>query len=986
LAAGVGFGAYLVLPMAAPSPLGSTSSILVLGVVLGLVVGFGTRLPVRNAPYLGLGSALGVVTHYLVAGLPAWAVVAFAVLIGAEVVGVLALWHRIGLRGLTSPWDVLRFAGVALPASAVFAALATSITHVSGQFDTEALETFNGAFFDDAFGLLVIAPAVMTLRPPSAWPRRHAFEFACALALSLGMALYIFVLVDPRTPGFLGWPYLVALGPIWAAVRLGVAAAAPIAAVAFWLITLATLEGSGAFTRAGPGPLDGLAAVELFVIVMAVVVLFLATLRDSRLRALERVEDGAKLTRELIDGSQAVVFAKDYAATPESAGEYVLANQRWCEVLGLDRDRAIGHTDLELFEVSQAQQFRLNDAAVLDSGEVITGLEHALAPDGQVVTYATSKFPLRDSHGRIWGVGGVASDITDLSRAQAEAERSTALLTAVFDRSPTPAVRVAVTGDQPPVIVEANRAWVRLMGGTETHLLRHVYPDDVPAVLRMIERSSSEPVAAGSMPGRTAVRLASVDGTTVWAMASAAALGPVEDIDTRAHAHIGELVMQFEDVTAQRAAEEALTHHTSVDAVTGLPNRVGLRELATASVARLGRYEGAVTLLLVDVDRFKDLNDSMGHAVGDAFLAEVGRRLSGAVGPADAVARLAADEFVVLAEDLDSTKVATFAHTLQVAVEQPWSCGGRDFHPHICIGVARTTQGEVGPDELLRRADLAMHRAKAVGPGTVAHYDEADDQALRESLEIQQRVRSAIEADALAVHYQPVVDLVLGHVTGLEALVRLRDADGRLIPPGVFIPQAQAHGLIDGLGDRVLARALRDLRELRARGFSGTVAVNVSPIQVRAGFADALLSRVAELDVDQRRLVVEVTESALLRDPDTTDRELTTLGRAGVGVALDDFGTGYSSLSWLTRLPVTSIKIDRSFTSEVGVDPRKTAIVRAVIEVAHEVGMSVVAEGVETEAQRRRLLALQCDRGQGFLFGRPVPRDEAEWSVAEEIE
>lgn len=986
LVVAVGFAAYLILPFAAPEPFGTTSSVLVLGVVLGLVVGLGTRLPAVQAPYLGSGAAVGVAVHALVVGLGPGAAIAFGLLIGVEIIGVLLMWHRIGLRGLSSPWDVVRLAAVALPVSAAFAALGTWITQLSGQLGGDPVETFNGAFFDDAFGLLVIAPAVMTLRPPSTWPRRHAVEFACATVLSLTTAVYIFVLVDPLAPGFLGWPYLVALGPIWAAVRLGVSAAAPLVAVTFWLVTLATWEGSGAFARAGDNALDRLAAVELFVVVTAVVVLFLATLRDARLHALEQVQEAARLTREIIDGSDAVVFAKDYAGTPESSGEYVLANRRWAEVVGLNRDAALGHADAELFEPDQAAQFRLHDADVLTSGEAFNGSEHARAPDGRIVTYATSKFPLRDASGRIWGVGGIASDITELSAARAEAERSSALLAAVFDRSPTPAVRIAVTGDHPPVIVEANQAWVRLIGGVPgSSLLARVHPDDVLAVQRLIDRVMTDHPTSMFMPTREAVRLVSVDGPTVWALASAAGLGTADDPTLLDHRVAVGLVMQFEDVTAQRAAEEALSHQTVVDSVTGLPNRAAIRDLAEASVARLARFGGAVTVLLADVDRFKDLNDSMGHAVGDAFLAEVGRRIVHAVRPGDVVARLAADEFAVLAEGLSEHDSLALARSIQGDVAMPWREGGRDFHPLICVGVARADQADVGADELLRRADLAMHGAKAAGPGTVAAYDPADDYALREALALQQRVRAAIDADGLIVHYQPIVDLVVGSVTGLEALVRLRDDDGGPIPPESFIAVAQSHGLIDALGDRVLVRALRDLRELSAHGFAGTVSINVSPVQVRAGFAESVLHRVAEEGADPGRIVVEVTESALLRDPATTDRELTVLGRAGIGVALDDFGTGYSSLSWLTRLPVTSIKVDRGFTAEVGVDVRKTAIVRAVIDVAHEVGMTVVAEGVETEAQRRRLLALQCDRGQGFLFGRPVPRDEVEWSVAEEV-
>ena len=317
---------------------------------------------------------------------------------------------------------------------------------------------------------------------------------------------------------------------------------------------------------------------------------------------------------------------------------------------------------------------------------------------------------------------------------------------------------------------------------------------------------------------------------------------------------------------------------------------------------------------------------------------------------------------------------------LQDRLGAPWAHGGQVFRPEMSIGVAITSDADITVDELLRRADLAMYEAKDAGRNRIEVYQRSVDDEIQRAVAIQHDLRKAIDASGLVVHYQPIVRLSDESVVGAEALVRMRSADGGLLLPAAFVPQAEATGLVVPMGAWVLRRALADLRKWRERGFEYVVAVNVSQWQHREeGFASFVLDQAEVADVNPTWLVVEVTETALIHDPVRSGRELAVLSQAGVGVALDDFGTGYSSLSWLTQLPVTTVKIDASFTAELGVDERKGAIVRALVEVSHDLGLNVIAEGVETREQYDRLLELGCDQGQGYLFGVPTTVDEAGW-------
>jgi diguanylate cyclase (GGDEF)-like protein len=408
--------------------------------------------------------------------------------------------------------------------------------------------------------------------------------------------------------------------------------------------------------------------------------------------------------------------------------------------------------------------------------------------------------------------------------------------------------------------------------------------------------------------------------------------------------------------------------------VTGLPNRRALHTHITRALRRLRNTHGAVTLLFCDLNGFKEINDLYGHQVGDELLIEIARRLRRALGPGDVLARLGGDEFVVLTTAEPEGEVFALAERLQQQLGEPWKIQGSVVHPSMSVGIASSSDPLLSVEELVRRADLAMYEAKTRRDRGVACYDERIDQNMRQSIELRRRLERAIEQDELVIHYQPIVNLHDGHIAGLEALVRLPGPEATLILPGDFIPLAERTGLIFSLGAWVLERVLSDLQRLATPGAGFRVSVNMSPLELRRqGFATAILERIHRHGVSPKLLAIEVTESMLITRPDRTSRELQELRRAGMQVHLDDFGSGYSSMSWLARLPIDAVKIDRSFIAEGSRDPRKARVLEAMVQLARDLDLEVVAEGIETEEQEQRMVRLGCGLGQGCRFGLPSP-------------
>jgi len=435
------------------------------------------------------------------------------------------------------------------------------------------------------------------------------------------------------------------------------------------------------------------------------------------------------------------------------------------------------------------------------------------------------------------------------------------------------------------------------------------------------------------------------------------------------------LVVGYQGRTQRQAAENA--HQALHDALTGLPNRTMLRDRTDQAIHQADRELVPAALLLIDLDRFKEVNDTLGHHYGDQLLVQVGERLQAALRQVDTVARLGGDEFAVLLPRIETGEGATtVARKLQDVLEEPFLLEDLALDVEASIGVAVYPQHGSDADELLQHADIAMYVAKETHAGFVL-FDPAQDQHSPRRLALLGELRRAIESDQLVLHYQPKVDAHSGRVLGVEALVRWQHPDHGLIPPGEFIPLAERTGLIGPLTHYVLDAALRQCQQWRQAGHELAVAVNISARRLLdVEFPDEVASLLARWEVPARLLVVEITESTIMADPDRALEILGRLDAMGVQLSIDDFGTGYSSMAYLKSLPVHELKVDRSFVTQMNSDSRDAVIVRSTIDLGRNLGLRVVAEGVEDQTTLQELDVLGCDAIQGYYVSRPVPPDD----------
>ena len=442
-------------------------------------------------------------------------------------------------------------------------------------------------------------------------------------------------------------------------------------------------------------------------------------------------------------------------------------------------------------------------------------------------------------------------------------------------------------------------------------------------------------------------------------------------------------------------AEADFRHLATHDPVTGIPNRVLLRERMTASLSRAQRTNSAVALVLVDLDHFKEVNDVYGHPAGDELLRAVAERLRACVRASDVVARIGGDEFVLLIEDIvEPEEAALVAERVLKACSEPFLVSGRAVHTPPSMGIALYPHDCSDAEGLLKSADLAMYEAKEAGRATFRYYAHGMLSSSNEKLRMREQLMQALERDEIQVWYQPLVDLASGRACAVEALVRWQHPELGLVPPLKFIPTAEKSGLIVPMGAYVLRTACRQLAVWRERGLELSMAVNVSVREVQAaGFLEVVKSAVAEAGIQPHLLEIELTESDAVRDPDSFAAVLTKLAELGVRIAIDDFGSGYSSLMRLRALPIHVLKVDRFLVNELVNNERDAAIVGAVVAMGHSLGLTVVAEGVETPEQLEALRQLtwnktvpaRCDRVQGYLLSKPLTAEAAgEWLASAE--
>jgi diguanylate cyclase (GGDEF)-like protein/PAS domain S-box-containing protein len=626
---------------------------------------------------------------------------------------------------------------------------------------------------------------------------------------------------------------------------------------------------------------------------------------------------------------------------------YLLWNPFMEALTGLPAASVLGRNALEVYPHLREERLERVLRRVLDGETVSLPDRRFVVPGVRSGWIWVQYWPHRDPNGAVAGVVGLVHDVTERKRAEEETERL-----AAFPRAtPNPVLECDADGR----VVYANPAAARLAAELGTRI-EHALPGPGHADL---------------------VRGALASGATVRGVEV-----PVEGrvLSWSYHPHRPlELVHCFaEDVTARRAMEARLRHEALHDPLTGLPNRRLLMDRLSATLDRGRRRGGGTALLFIDIDRFKLVNDSLGHPLGDRLLTVVAERLRGAVAEADTVARFGGDEFAVLLDGAPGAEGARrAAESIQRALAAPVTLDGFELFATASIGIAVSGAQADGPETLLRGADAAMHRAREEGPGRCGLYDRALHARALARLRMETDLRRALDRGEVTAHYQPIVSLATGRVCGVEALARWRHPERGWVRPDEFVPAAEETGLILDLGRRILAEACRCAGGLGAAHPGGLhVSVNLSVKQLaQADLVEQVRRTLDESGMDPARLRLEVTESVLVENPADAAATLGRLKDLGLRVLMDDFGTGYSSLSALHRLPLDGLKVDRSFVQAMGQDGRAGQVVASVLALARGLGLEVVAEGIERPDQLAGLRLLGCDAGQGFLFSPAADAD-----------
>jgi diguanylate cyclase (GGDEF)-like protein/PAS domain S-box-containing protein len=520
--------------------------------------------------------------------------------------------------------------------------------------------------------------------------------------------------------------------------------------------------------------------------------------------------------------------------------------------------------------------------------------------------------------------------------------------------------------------LQVNRSLCQILGYSEDELLgmsfqQITHPEELSAVLSHIRQ-----LLDGETPTcQTEKRYFHKDGHVVWIHLSISRTRDAQAGETR-------LIFQVQDITDRKLAEQQLLHDAFHDALTGLPNRalfIDRLKLALARHKRIGADQFAV--LFLDLDRFKVINDSLGHAIGDQLLIGIARRLETCLRPGDTVARLGGDEFTILLEDVcDKQGIIAVAKRIGRELSLPFNIGGHEVFTTVSIGIAPSTTGYDRAEDILRDADTAMYRAKSLGKSRYEIFDREMHAHAMSLLHMETDLRRALERGEFAVHYQPIVSLETGEVQGFEALLRWQHPVHGFIPPSEFIPVAEETGIILPVGRWALEEACRQMREWQEQFPHAApmfVSVNLSGRQFsNPELTDQIEQALRATGLAPESLKLEITESVVMDDIENTIGMLRRLRALGVESSIDDFGTGYSSLSYLHHFPSTTLKIDRSFISRMADQGENTEIVRTILLLARNLCMKVVAEGVETEGQLAQLQALSCDYGQGYLFSKPA--------------
>jgi diguanylate cyclase (GGDEF)-like protein/PAS domain S-box-containing protein len=663
---------------------------------------------------------------------------------------------------------------------------------------------------------------------------------------------------------------------------------------------------------------------------------------------------------ELLESSDSFIYAVDVQ------GRLLLANRALLTFVGRAPDDVIGHRREHFLPLRDAAMHFESDLKVLRSGEPLTVEEqvHLTGPQGPL-EFVTRKFPLRDSDGRLYGVGAISTDVTAIRIDHEQARLSESVFMMASE--------AIIVIDPEARIERVNPAFTTQSGFSEDAVLGHL--------AGFIKSGSQDEMAYQSM-WRTVRR----EGRWAGELINRAADGRDYAVWSSISAIYGDsgkvaryMAIQT-DLSALKAAQTQVQQLALFDSLTGLPNRALFLDRIRLLMEYALRNQGNFAVVFADLDHFKEVNDTLGHAVGDELLRQAAQRLKGAVRTEDTVARLGGDEFVVLLPGADRRTAHAVAEKLLAALRLPLELGELPlYQPMASAGVAVYPEDGISVDLLLRNADTAMYRAKQAGRNRVTDFNLKMASENEVAFAVQTELAAGIARQELRLHYQPKFDLRSGVLVGAEALVRWQRPGMGLMSPSEFIPVAEKTGLVVEIDRWVLGEALRQVSQWQRAGLwqaPWRIAVNQTARDFRNPEVTQHLHGLLQLHgVAAMSLELEITEGSLLDHTEELIDRLHALRRLGVTLAIDDFGTYYSSLAYLRKLPVQVIKIDKSFVRNMLDNESDRVLVETIVAMAHNLGHQLVAEGIELPAQREQLCALGCETGQGYLLGRPVPPD-----------
>jgi len=680
-------------------------------------------------------------------------------------------------------------------------------------------------------------------------------------------------------------------------------------------------------------------------------------LEQQMREAHEALEHQAKFLQTVIDAVPTPIYYKDWE------GRYIGCNTAMADFIEMPKEDIIGKKATELYESVLAETVsRLDDNLYPQGGHSLEELSFNRSDGTRHILLHKARF---QESGGAMGLVGAVVDITDRKLYENELR----LAQTVFE---TTSEAIVVT-DAHNRIQAVNPSFTHVTGYTEDEVI-----GQDPGFLSSGRQDKAfyhkmwlQLSQTGHWHGEIWNRRKNGDLYAEWLSISAVYNDSNE---------ITQYVAVFSDITKRIKAEELIRHQANYDALTNLPNRNLFLDRLSRSMMRAKRHKTQVALMFLDLDRFKSVNDTLGHNVGDLLLQEAAVRISTCVRETDTVSRLGGDEFTVIIPDLHQVNdIERIANKILYQLSQPFSLAGHEIFVSGSVGVTVFPDDGEDLEILLRNADTAMYRAKEAGRNDFRFFTQEMNAEVHEQMVLEREIRKAIEREEFVVYYQPVVDVKQGRIVSCEALVRWQHPIKGLVAPNYFIAAAEETGLIDGIGRLVLKQVCQQIQKWKNDPVMKNirVAVNLSPHQLRnRNLVHDIEKMLQRYEISAGAIAFEITETMVMQDPEGTAVLLDDIQALGIKIYLDDFGTGYSSLNYLKRFSFDVLKIDRSFIMDVEIDSGDAALVEAIIVMAHKLGIKVVAEGVETENQRAFVTQQECDLIQGFYYSRPIDAEE----------